>query len=131
MSSMATRLGGFGRPCQTPSVAQPLHTPCSVAGHAPFERVFGRASGLYRVQVEIGVPPSSATLKVGGVTALPGRQARRRARFTGRRAGHAAPVVDSSDRRGTAKRLWTRLWDRLTIRTLLIGGLPVVAFFML
>jgi diguanylate cyclase (GGDEF)-like protein/PAS domain S-box-containing protein len=93
--------------------------------------VFGRASGLYRVQVEIGVPPSSATLKVGGVTALPGRQARRRARFTGRRAGRAAPVVDSSDRRGTAKRLWTGLWDRLTIRTLLIGGLPVVAFFML
>jgi diguanylate cyclase (GGDEF)-like protein/PAS domain S-box-containing protein len=44
---------------------------------------------------------------------------------------HALPGARPNDGRGAPGRLWTRLWDRLTVLALLVVGLPILGLLML
>jgi diguanylate cyclase (GGDEF)-like protein/PAS domain S-box-containing protein len=82
--------------------------------------VSGGGLRVYRGQVEIASPPL-----------VVGRKGRGQEPPSTPDTEHARPVARPTDDRGAPGRLWTRLWDRLTVRALLVVGLPILGLLML
>jgi hypothetical protein len=81
--------------------------------------VSGVVAPLYRCEMEIATPRLVAGRPTGGSRPPPEPLVER-----------ARPGVSPSDRRGAAGPMWTRLWDRLTVRSLLLRGLPILGLLM-